>query len=60
MNPYWLNNSCTPFTPESSECTLGNLVIYTINATSAEDVAAGVKFAQDQNIRLVIKNTGHE
>ena len=60
MNPYWLNNSCSPFTAESSDCTLGNIVDYTINVTSAEDVAAGVIFAQRQNIRLVIKNTGHE
>lgn len=33
---------------------------YTINVSSAADVVAGVKFAQNKNIRLVIKNTGHE
>jgi hypothetical protein len=38
----------------------GNIAEYSINVTSAKDVAAGVKFAQKKNIRLVIKNTGHE
>ncbi|ERF75988.1 hypothetical protein EPUS_01354 [Endocarpon pusillum Z07020] len=60
MNPYWLNNSCSPFTSETSACTLGNIVDYTINVTSAKDVAAGIDFAQKKNIRLVIKNTGHD
>ncbi len=60
MLPYFQGNSCSPYTPETTPCTLGNLVDYSINVTSAEDVLAGVKFAQEANIRLVIKNTGHE
>ena len=60
QNPYWLNDSCSPYTSESAKCTLGNIVDYTINVSSAADVVAGVKFAQNKNIRLVIKNTGHE
>ncbi|PWY81989.1 FAD-binding domain-containing protein [Aspergillus heteromorphus CBS 117.55] len=43
-----------------TQCTLGTAPVYTINATEAEDVAAGIKFAQDNNVRLVIKNTGHD
>jgi hypothetical protein len=35
-------------------------VNYAINVTSASDVAAGIKFAKNNNIRLVIKNTGHD
>lgn len=38
----------------------GNYVDYAIEVTKAEDAIAGVKFAQDKNIRVVIKNTGHE
>jgi hypothetical protein len=38
----------------------GNLAVYSINVTGADDVAAGLKFAQEKNIRLVVKNTGHE
>ncbi|KAJ2980526.1 hypothetical protein NQ176_g2581 [Zarea fungicola] len=42
------------------QCDLGNFPAYTVNATTAEHVAAGIKFAKDNNIRLVIKNTGHD
>lgn len=60
MAPFWQNQSCDPFTPESTPCRLGNYVDYAINVSSAIDVAAGLMFAQEKNIRLVIKNTGHE
>lgn len=60
MNSYFQNASCDPFTPRAKPCTLGNYVDYAINCTGAEDIAAGLRFAQMHNIRLVIKNTGHE
>ena len=60
MAPYWQNQSCDPFTPRSSACRLGNYVDYTVNVSSPSDVAAGLQFAQKYNIRVVIKNTGHE
>lgn len=60
MSAYHQNASCNPFTPENSTCLLGNTVSYAINVTSASDAIAGVKFAQEKNVRLVIKNTGHE
>ncbi|KAF1948736.1 FAD-binding domain-containing protein [Byssothecium circinans] len=59
QNPYWLNNSCSPFSQDGG-CVNGNIAEYSINVTNADDVAAGVKFAQEKNIRLVIKNTGHD
>lgn len=42
------------------QCDLGNYPVYTVNASSTEHVAAGIRFARDNNIRLVIKNTGHD
>ncbi|KAI0179037.1 hypothetical protein GGR52DRAFT_569941 [Hypoxylon sp. FL1284] len=60
MSPYWLNNSCTPFTSPSSSCTMGNLAVQAINVSSAADIIAGVKFANEKNIRLTVKNTGHD
>ena len=60
MAPFFANQSCDPFTATSTPCTLGNYVDYTVNATCAADVAAAVEFAQLANIRLVIRNTGHE
>lgn len=39
---------------------MGNLAYYAINVRNADDVAAGARFAQDNNIRLTIKNSGHD
>jgi hypothetical protein len=60
MNPYFQNQSCDPFTPANRTCELGNYVSYSINVTGPKDVVAGIQFAKTHNVRLVIKNTGHE
>ncbi|QKX64758.1 uncharacterized protein TRUGW13939_11934 [Talaromyces rugulosus] len=60
MQTYFSNQSCDPFTSESSECRLGNYVNYAVNVSSSHDVAAAIKFAKSNNIRFVIRNTGHD
>ena len=60
MSPYWLNDSCSPFTGPDASCSMGNIAVYAIDVDSAETAAAGLKFAQEKNIRLSIKNTGHD
>ena len=60
MAPWFTNDSCDPYTQRSTPCELGNYVDYSINISSPADIAAGLQFAQTSNIRLVIKNTGHE
>lgn len=68
MSPFWLNNSCNPFLSSrsgssnnnSKACTLGNVASYAINVTDAASAIAGIEFAQHKNIRLSIKNTGHD
>ena len=60
MQAYWANFSCSPFTATSKKCHVGDYVRYTINVTSEQDIIAGIHFAQQKNIRLVVKNTGHE
>ena len=57
---YFQNNTCTPFTPTSTRCVLGNYAPYSIDVRSIDDVRAGIIFARKRNIRLVIKNSGHE
>lgn len=59
MSPYWLNDSCDPFSG-NAPCTLGNIAVYAIDVDNSETLAAGFKFARDKNIRLSIKNTGHD
>jgi hypothetical protein len=60
MAPYFQNGTCDPYTAASTPCTLGNYVSYAINVTGQSDVQAGLRFAEANDVRLVIKNTGHE
>ena len=60
MAPYWLNNSCSPFSGRNGSCTLGNTPVYAIDVDNAGTVAAGLRFAREHNVRLSIKNTGHD
>lgn len=60
---YPLVESCPPVNATLAgypQCDLGNYPVYSVKATTAADVAAGIKFARDHNVRLVIKNTGHD
>ncbi|EIN13056.1 FAD-binding domain-containing protein [Punctularia strigosozonata HHB-11173 SS5] len=47
-------------TPLVGNCSLGALPAYEVLATSTVDVSAAVKFAAKYNLRLRIKNTGHD
>ncbi|KAI1208510.1 uncharacterized protein F4807DRAFT_461835 [Annulohypoxylon truncatum] len=58
--PWFQNQSCVPFTDVSKPCELGNLASYSINVTGVEDVKAGIAFSKSHNIRLSIKNSGHD
>ncbi|KAL3488174.1 FAD-binding domain-containing protein [Aspergillus germanicus] len=60
MQQFFANRSCDPFTDRSTPCELGNYVSYSVAAESSDDVVAAVKFAQKNNLRFVIKNTGHD
>ncbi|KAL2844064.1 hypothetical protein BJY01DRAFT_264075 [Aspergillus pseudoustus] len=60
MQQFFANRSCDPFTDRSTPCELGNYVSYSVAVESSDDVVAAVKFAQTNNIRFVIKNTGHD
>jgi FAD/FMN-containing dehydrogenase len=60
MQAFFANQSCDPFLAESRPCTLGNYAAYAVKVSNANQVAAAVRFANDHNIRLVVRNTGHE
>ncbi|KAI0386970.1 hypothetical protein F5Y04DRAFT_288775 [Hypomontagnella monticulosa] len=61
MSVYWQNNTCSPFGADTNgTCEMGNLASYAINVSDASTVAAGILFAKENNIRLTIKNTGHD
>ncbi|KAK2051931.1 FAD binding domain-containing protein [Colletotrichum caudatum] len=60
MAAFFANQSCDPFLPRDARCIIGTYVQYAVNATGADDYVKTIKFAQDNNIRLVIRNTGHD
>ncbi|KAJ5972923.1 uncharacterized protein N7479_002841 [Penicillium vulpinum] len=60
MQTYFANQTCDPFTAKSKPCHLGNYVSYAVNVSSSDQVVAAVDFARDNNIRFVIRNTGHD
>lgn len=60
MAPFFTNGSCLPFSPVSKPCTLGNLIVYAVDVSTPEHVSEALKFATKHNIRVVVRNTGHE
>lgn len=60
MAPIFANQSCDPWQPQSKPCTLGNYVDYAVNVSKPDDVITALKFAEERNIRFVIRNTGHD
>ncbi|KAJ2935615.1 hypothetical protein H1R20_g1478, partial [Candolleomyces eurysporus] len=58
---YWTNDTCLPFpTSPSSSCSRGYYGDYVVLARSASHIKSTVDFARTHNLRLVIRNTGHD
>ncbi|KAF5362931.1 hypothetical protein D9758_007026 [Tetrapyrgos nigripes] len=54
-----------PYFPTTSDalqavCQQGRVPPFAINVTSPQDIAEGLKFASEHNLRVVVKNTGHD
>lgn len=66
MAPFWSNNTCSPYSAPSDQCNANALVQYAVNVssesleTSLADYRATLDFVSKRNIRLVIRNTGHD
>ena len=61
MWPFWTNETCNAFPSSRSEsCTLGHMGNYVILAKTRQHIQIGVQFAKLNNLRLIIRNTGHD
>lgn len=60
MAPFFANQSCDPFLPKSAQCVIGSYIQYAVNAGGASDYQKTIEFTKKNNIRLVIRNTGHD
>jgi FAD/FMN-containing dehydrogenase len=49
-----------PTTNPNATCTRGGYPIYVVNVTTVAQIQLAVNFARNQNVRLVVKNTGHD
>lgn len=68
--PIWTNNSCNPIYPNGTSvtgdvnagekgCSADTYPAYVVNATQAPQIATALKWADEKNIRVVVKATGH-
>lgn len=68
---YWLNwetchnSGCTlletdPTITEFGSCSIGRLASYYVDVHSPSHISATLKFAKAHNIRISVKNTGHD
>ncbi|EFQ99475.1 6-hydroxy-D-nicotine oxidase [Nannizzia gypsea CBS 118893] len=60
MSPFFANASCDPFLSANTQCVTGTYVQYAVAATSTDDFQKTIAFAKDRNLRLVVRNTGHD
>jgi hypothetical protein len=49
-----------PTDDPSGTCTLGGYAAYSIDVENVAQVQLGVNFARNMNLRLTVKNTGHD
>jgi hypothetical protein len=54
----WNNDTCLPI--PTLPCTGAGYPVYVVNASCAEHVKHGVDFARENNVRLIVKGTGHD
>ncbi|KAI1103469.1 FAD-binding domain-containing protein [Jackrogersella minutella] len=57
---YSTNDTCRPTNDPAEPCTLGFYGVYVIRAQSRDHIKAGIDFARENNLRLIIRNTGHD
>lgn len=62
MSPYAADPTlpCMLTADPATPCRLGAYPIYAVNASTVRHMQHAVRFARAKNIRLVVKNTGHD
>ena len=61
LSPIYQGLTCQPPTIyNSGSCTLGGYPSYVIKAADVLDIQLGINFARNDELRLIIKNTGHD
>ncbi|KAH8674701.1 FAD binding domain-containing protein [Tricladium varicosporioides] len=53
-------DTCYATAAPTKNCTQGGFPSYVVNATTVKQIQIAVNFARNKNIRLIVKNTGHD
>ncbi|KAJ2902229.1 putative fad binding domain protein [Zalerion maritima] len=60
MWPLYEGRTCMPTDYPTDSCTQGAYPEYVVNASTVAQIQLAVNFARNANLRLVVKNTGHD
>ncbi|KAJ3458156.1 hypothetical protein MRS44_012265 [Fusarium solani] len=60
MSPLYQGMTCMPSENPTGDCTLGGFPSYVIDARNVAHIQLAINFARTLNLRLVVKNTGHD
>jgi len=60
MFPLYQGRTCMPTDDPTQNCTLGGYASYSVAVTKVSQIQLALNFARNTNIRLVVKNTGHD
>ncbi|KAK4446288.1 hypothetical protein QBC34DRAFT_470078 [Podospora aff. communis PSN243] len=60
LTPWPQGNTCPATLDAKGTCTRGGSPEYVVRVATVKHVQAAVNFARNKNVRLVIKNTGHD
>lgn len=58
--PLYEGRTCHPNNSPGGNCTVGGYPTYAVNVTNVAQIQLAVNFARNANLRLVIKNKGHD
>jgi len=60
--PLYEGLTCLPpgLRSEATTCTLGGYSSYSVNVSNVAQIQLALNFARNTNVRLVVKNTGHD
>ncbi|KAB5517379.1 hypothetical protein GE09DRAFT_1045451 [Coniochaeta sp. 2T2.1] len=58
--PLFQGRTCLPTNDTDATCTLGGYAAYSVAVTKVSQIQLALNFARNTNVRLVVKNTGHD
>ncbi|KAK4219348.1 FAD-binding domain-containing protein [Rhypophila decipiens] len=60
MWPIFQGRTCLPSNDPNAPCTLGGYAAYSVAIKTVKQIQLAINFARLANLRLVVKNTGHD